>query len=52
MSEDIFDLVEDVDADELVVGIRKRSRTEKLLGSVAEDILFNSEIPMRVIPRD
>ena len=42
-----------VESDQLVIGIRRRSRTSRLLfGSVATDILLTSEVPMRVVPRE
>ncbi|WP_435063203.1 universal stress protein [Halobaculum sp. EA56] len=50
-AEDVLGFVERHDADEVVMGIRKRSTTSKLLfGSVAQDILMNSDVPMRVVP--
>lgn len=52
-AEDIFDIAEEVDADELVIGVRKRSQTDRLIfGSVAQDIMRQSDYPMRVVPRD
>lgn len=50
---DIFDIAAEVDADELVIGVRKRSQTDRLLfGSVAQDIMRQSDYPMRVVPRE
>ncbi|WP_435127780.1 universal stress protein [Halobaculum sp. D14] len=52
-AEDVLNHADDVDADELVIGIRKRSRTGKMLfGSVAQDVLLQSNRPMRVVPRE
>jgi len=52
-AEDVLGTATEADADELVIGIRKRSRASRLiLGSVAEDILRSSDIPMRVVPRE
>ena len=52
-AKDIFDIAEEVDADELVIGVRKRSQTDRLIfGSVAQDIMRQSDYPMRVVPRD
>ncbi|MFB6223859.1 MAG: universal stress protein [Haloarcula sp.] len=50
---DIFDIADEVDADELVIGVRKRSQTDRLIfGSVAQDIMRESNYPMRVVPRE
>ncbi|EMA33151.1 universal stress protein [Haloarcula japonica] len=50
---DIFDIAAEVDADELVIGVRKRSQTDRLIfGSVAQDIMRQSDYPMRVVPRE
>ncbi|MBV0901538.1 universal stress protein [Haloarcula salina] len=50
---DIFDIAAEIDADELVIGVRKRSQTDRLLfGSVAQDIMRQSDYPMRVVPRE
>jgi len=52
-AEDVLATVEAVESDQLVIGIRRRSRTSRLLfGSVATDILLASEVPMRVVPRE
>lgn len=49
--EDVLGAVERHDADEIVMGIRKRSATSKLVfGSVAQDILMTADVPMRVVP--
>ncbi|WP_410766880.1 universal stress protein [Haloferax sp. DFSO60] len=48
---DVLDYVKEVDADELVIGIRKRNPTSKIVfGSTAQDILLNSNVPMAVVP--
>ncbi len=52
-AEDVLATAEAVGSDQLVIGIRRRSRTSRLLfGSVATDILLTSEVPMRVVPRE
>ncbi|ADQ66651.1 universal stress protein [Halogeometricum borinquense] len=49
--EDILSYVEEVDADELVIGVRKRNPTAKVVfGSTAQRILLNSNVPMAVVP--
>lgn len=50
-SEDLLEMVEDVDADELVIGIRKRNPTSKVVfGSTAQEILLNTNVPAAVVP--
>ena len=50
---DVLAHAETVDADELVLGVRKRNPTAKVVfGSVAQDLLLRSNIPMRVVPRE
>ncbi|UIP00962.1 universal stress protein [Halobaculum sp. CBA1158] len=52
-AEDVIGFVERHDADEIVMGVRKRSTTGKVLfGSVAQDIFMQSPVPMRVVPVD
>jgi nucleotide-binding universal stress UspA family protein len=52
-AEDVLTYVEEVGADELVVGVRKRNPTAKVVfGSVAQSILLNANVPMRVVPRE
>ncbi|QLG63306.1 universal stress protein [Halorarum salinum] len=52
-AEDVLAHAGKVDADELVVGIRKRNPTAKVVfGSVAQDVLLRSNLPMRVVPRE
>jgi nucleotide-binding universal stress UspA family protein len=51
--EDVLAHAADVDADELVITLRKRSPAGKaLFGSVAQRIMLNADRPMRVVPRD
>lgn len=48
---DLIQCAENVDADELVIGIRKRNPTAKIVfGSTAQDVLLNSNVPMAVVP--
>ena len=50
-TEDVLGAVERHEIDEIVMGIRKRSATSKLVfGSVAQDILMTANVPMRVVP--
>lgn len=50
---DVFSVADEVGADELVIGVRKRGQADRLIfGSVAEDILRQSDYPMRVVPRE
>ncbi len=52
-AEEVLAYGDDVDADEFVIGIRKRSPTGKaLFGSIAQDILLGSNLPLRVVPRE
>ena len=52
-AEDVLRYADEVDADEFVIGIRERSPTAKVVfGSVAQDILLGSNIPLRVVPRE
>ncbi|SFG50914.1 Universal stress protein family protein [Halopelagius inordinatus] len=48
---DLIQCAEEVDADELVIGIRKRNPTAKIVfGSTAQDVLLNANVPMAVVP--
>jgi len=52
-AEDVFAVADEVGADELVIGVRKRSQANRLVfGSVAQDIMRRSDYPMRVVPRE
>ncbi|AUV82832.1 universal stress protein UspA [Salinigranum rubrum] len=48
---DLLEAAAEFDADELVIGIRKRNPTSKVVfGSTAQQILLNSPVPMAVVP--
>jgi nucleotide-binding universal stress UspA family protein len=52
-AEDILSFSEEVDADEIVLGVRKPSPTNKAaIGSVSEQVLLHSDRPMAVVPRE
>lgn len=52
-AEDVLQAADELDADELVIGIRKRNPTAKLVfGSVAQSLLVQSNYPMAVVPRE
>ena len=52
-AEDILSFTESVDADEIVIGVRKPTATSKVaIGSVTEQVLLHSSHPMAVIPRE
>jgi nucleotide-binding universal stress UspA family protein len=49
--DDLLQAVDEFDADELVIGIRKRNPTAKVVfGSTAQPVLLNSPVPMAVVP--
>jgi len=52
-AEDILSYSEEIDADEVVLGVRKPSPTNKAaVGSVTEQVLLHSDRPMAVVPRE
>ena len=52
-AEDILSYSETIDADEIVIGVRKPSPTNKAaVGSVTEQVLLHSDRPMAVVPRE
>jgi nucleotide-binding universal stress UspA family protein len=49
--EDLLACAREVDADELVVGVRRRNPTAKVVfGSVAQRVLLNADRPVLVVP--
>ena len=52
-AEDILSFSEAVDADEIVLGVRKPTETSNVaIGSVSEQVLLHSDRPMAVVPRE
>jgi nucleotide-binding universal stress UspA family protein len=52
-AEDVLAAADEFDADELVIGVRKRNPTSKVVfGSVAQRILLTSNLPMAVVPQE
>ncbi|AUX07867.1 universal stress protein UspA [Halalkaliarchaeum desulfuricum] len=50
---DVLRFAEEIDADELVIGVRDRSPAGKaLFGSVAQKLLLNTDRPVVVVPRE
>jgi nucleotide-binding universal stress UspA family protein len=50
-AEDVLAYADEVDADEVVLGVRKRNPTAKVVfGSTAQQLLLQSNRPMAVVP--
>ncbi len=51
VADDVLETAEEYDADLIVIGLRRRSAVGKLiLGSNAQDILFNAPCPVLAVP--
>jgi nucleotide-binding universal stress UspA family protein len=51
--EDIVQFAKDIHADEILIGVEKRSRMEKmLLGSTAQYVVLNSPCPVTTVRRE
>lgn len=52
-AQDVLAHAEECDADEIVIGVRKRNPSAKVVfGSVAQKILLNANRPIAVVPRE
>ncbi|WP_416840787.1 universal stress protein [Haloferax sp. DFSO52] len=50
-AKDILECADEHGADEIIIGVRKRNPTSKIVfGSTAQDVLLRSNIPMSVVP--
>ncbi|MFB6124218.1 MAG: universal stress protein [Haloferacaceae archaeon] len=50
-ADDLLSFADDNDADEFVIGVRKRNPTAKVVfGSNAQDLLLHSNLPVAVVP--